>query len=488
MSAYPLYATYPSVIAPTAAPATVLVTTSSLATALDDPLWSTPRRTSGDSGAPPLHNLMSAPLPQRTETYPIGTYSLLQAPSPDSTTSSATNSDYSYEYPGGSRRHTHEQDPCVGVEPSPALSGATNVASVGGYHGAAPVSYFASDGTVNSHMYDTTPRATPSKRLTQVPDAVQYGHAVSSYLPTPASSSGGGSVRSRRPAGATDLAPVSVNGPRMHPSPSSSRSVKEESPTLSSMAFNQYGTYISYLQVEPGTIGSEATTHHGYGGPLPISPISPLHPSPPMYYDSAYVSSAQEYPPVVPVSPLYAQPQVLDPRSATFGGEPIALAAPDGRHSPQSTSSSGSSYYHSDAESSAVQVPAPLMSRAVHTPEEGDSEREYDYESDSYADEDEGSDYNDNTVSQRRVAQRTALRRAATHNQVIGGYSNDGVGEDFYAPIGQRARSARPTVSAQPLPVPIPNLTKKSRGRRVPTASSLVVKVRRLAPPGWALV
>jgi hypothetical protein len=369
------------------------------------------------------------------------------------------------------------------------------VTTADGYYDAAPAVYFASDSPVSAHALDagTTIRPPPSKRITQVPDVARYGltgPALSGYLPSPSSSGGGGGgLRARRTASSNNLMPISQGALHSYNS-SPIESVKVESPTLSAIAFAGYNHYESYLDIQMGSIGSQtqhAVPQHVYTGALPISPVSPVHPPTAPYYDAAYATATQHYG-STPESPLYAQPQVLDPRSAAFGGEVAVLGPLDGVHSPYGASNPSSPHGTSDNEAS-IDVPL-LLPAMVPSYGSDDGQSEPEYESDDYVyEEDDGSEYDDSSAGRRRAMRRTArkARRSAgpvaststTMVPVMTSFTvNGGIGEDFYAPVDHRSRATRPSTSALPLPVPVPNLTKKSRGRRVPTATSLAAKVR----------
>ena len=187
-------------------------------------------------------------------------------------------------------------------------------------------------------------------------------------------------------------------------------------------------------------------------------------PSPP-YLDhppQLYLTNA---PPVSPISPLSLQcgsPQT--PVDFNCGLDPsIAIASPQTTGSPIDI---GSLRFEPGVKA----CPMPI---AIQGPSD-DYDSSYDSGEDEKPDEeDDDYDYIPSKSAQRRVQQFSRRIRSATglnsaNNRVIGD-----LGKHSNAVITRTIRTPRVTRIA--VPVPVPNLTKKSRGRRVPTSPSVVV-------------
>lgn len=250
MASYGYYPAYPATASPYYPPTLPPMSSSSLATALDDPLWSTPRHAQLFApGVTPM-SLATAgtPLPP---SYISGSVALPHAPSPDSTSSLDYASESSLDAP------LTRYD---GTISAPTLAyGTMDVPpTVDSHHNPTPIAYYAADGTVSGHDYETgtgaVVRVTPSKRMVQIPDVDV--EAIGGYLPSPASSYGGGCVRARRPAPvAVKMLPVSQGDMGNYPT-GPAISVKVESPRQSAVFPTGYDGYHQYISLEANTVGS----------------------------------------------------------------------------------------------------------------------------------------------------------------------------------------------------------------------------------------
>jgi hypothetical protein len=219
----------------------------------------------------------------------------------------------------------------------------------------------------------------------------------------------------------------------------------------SSMDFHGYSTYSSYLDAPLGSMSGSAE-----------EPAQP---------DSYYEGTTALTTPYTSLRSYHSPIQALDPRDAC---QYPASVSPSSLAHALSPSLSEACYPASTgvAAQSDDELPAYPSAAYGFAPSEascstnGDAEMEDEYPSDS------GSEYNDDGDDDYGARPR---RRGAHRSRVASDATDD---EDAYGTVGP-IRNTRPRAAPlrMPVPQPIPNLTKKSRGRRVPTASSTVTRV-----------
>jgi hypothetical protein len=238
---------------------------------------------------------------------------------------------------------------------------------------------------------------------------------------------------------ASPLSPLHHGKPEL-PSPCSSSGIEE------------YNPYDSYAEAPLGRISR----------PFPFG-VTPdgcyAAPTPP---PAAYSSLPSYQPPV----------HALDPRDAYQGPTAVSPSSLAHALSPALSQShlSPASVHISKRATPPLSYPSPDY---ASTPSEaslssdGEPDIDEEYKSDS------GSEYNDDEEYGMRSRRKTTRRtRASSH------VTDASLGDEAYGTIGPiRTVRARAPPLRMPMPKAIPNLTKKSRGRRVPTSSAVVTRV-----------
>jgi hypothetical protein len=231
------------------------------------------------------------------------------------------------------------------------------------------------------------------------------------------------------------------------------------------MSFHGYTDYRSYLDLAPGTMSSPEHQMETYYAVEP----------------SAYAPTAH-YEPETPAcdTPTTA----FDPRDVYYTPTSASPSSLDGALGPDSSHShdhpAAASQMDDEGQHYAGYPQYTTDHHASSSSDESISEQEHEVRLDDEYMESSGSEYEDEGDSNygARSLRKTARRSRASDDSSCTPEPGVPVSEEFYAPDanGRRTRPRAPP-NRTPLPQPIPNLTKKSRGRRVPTASGVVVKV-----------